>query len=130
MLKKAPTPLSEGVTSPGGRHTFWLLALLDAGTVAWMLSAGNWLDQTAAITRVVTWGGHHTIVLWAAVAGLVLLLSAAVLTGNFATVSRRSGVVLTVAVALSVLALGGLASIAVFGVAVLLLVGVVGRALH
>jgi hypothetical protein len=130
MLGRRPTPLSEGMTTPGRRRTLWCLAVLDSGIIAWMLSAGDWLDETAAVTRVVTWGGHHVLVLWAAIVGLVLLLSAAVLTENFTIVGRLSGAVLTLGVALSVLAVGGLASIAVFGVAVLLLVGVVGRAFH
>lgn len=55
----------------------WLIAVLDVMSVAWVLSAGDWLDRTAA---VITLGGHHLVVLWLAVAGVALLGGVALLT--------------------------------------------------
>src|SRR5947199_233109 len=78
---------SNGWPSPPGwiQLLLWVLAALDVMVVAWMLSAGDWLDRTAP---VVTLGGHHVVVLWLAVAGFVLLAGMALLTGGFAVAHR------------------------------------------
>ena len=45
-----------------------------------MLSAGDWLDRSSA--TILTLGGHHTVVLYLAVAGFVILGVLAVLTNG------------------------------------------------
>jgi len=66
MLRKMPSD----VPLPSRFQWFlWTLAVSDVMVVAWMLSAGEWLDRNAP---VVTLGGHHSVVLWLAVAGFVL----------------------------------------------------------
>jgi hypothetical protein len=120
MLRKVPSSM----TVPGRfQLVLWVLAVLDVMVVAWMLSAGEWLDRSAP---VVTLGGHHVIVLWLAVAGFVLLGVMAVLSGGF-TVARRELVPFVVLSALvSVVALAGVLSavlIVVLGVLLLTLLG-------
>ncbi|WP_132430141.1 hypothetical protein [Pseudonocardia endophytica] len=104
--------------------------MLDAGVAAWMSATGPWFDETSALTRVITLGGHHVILFWVAVAAVATLLSAAVLTANFTTVGRAAGTVLTAAIGLSVVALAGLASVLALAATVVLLVSVLGRAVR
>lgn len=116
MLRKVPSSMAV----PGRfQLVLWVLAVLDVMVVAWMLSAGDWLDRSAS---VVTLGGHHVVVLWLAVAGFVLLGVMALLTGGF-TVARRETVPFVVLSALvSVVALGGvLSAVSIVVLAVLLL---------
>jgi hypothetical protein len=122
MLRKVPSSM----TVPGRfQLVLWVLAVLDVMVVAWMLSAGDWLDRTAP---VVTLGGHHVIVLWLAVAGFVLLGVMAVLSGGF-TVARRELVPFVVLSALvSVVALAGVLSAVLVVVLAVLLLTLLGAA--
>ena len=122
VLRKVPS----GMTVPGKfQLVLWALAVLDVMVVAWMLSAGDWLDRTAP---VVTLGGHHVVVLWLAVVGFVLLGVMAVLTGGF-TVARRELVPFVVLSALvSVVALGGVLSALLVVVLAVFLLTLLGAA--
>jgi len=125
VLQKAP---ADDLALPlPGRYqlVLWVLVVLDVMVVAWMLSAGEWLDRSAP---VVTLGGHHLIVLWLAVAGFVLLGGMALLTGGL-VVARRGQVPFVVLSALvSVVALGGVLSALLFVVLVVLLLTLLGAA--
>ncbi len=125
MLQKAP---AEDRTLPvPGRYqlVLWMLIALDVMVVAWMLSAGDWLDRD---TPVVTLGGHHVVVLGLAVVGFVLLAVTAVLTGGFAE-GRRSLVPFVVLSALvSVVALAGVLSALLLVVLAVFLVTLLGAA--
>jgi hypothetical protein len=122
MLRKVPSSMAL----PGRfQLVLWVLAVLDVMVVAWMLSAGDWLDRSAP---VVTLGGHHVIVLWLAVAGFVLLGVMALLTGGF-TVARRELVPFVVLSALvSVVALAGVLSAVLIVVLAVLLLTLLGAA--
>ena len=85
MLRKLPSSMP---VPSRYQLLLWALMLSDVMVVAWMLSAGDWLDQASPVTEVVTLGGHHLLVLWLAVAGFALLGGVALLTGGFAVASR------------------------------------------
>jgi hypothetical protein len=122
MLKKMP----QRVPLPGKYQlVLWALAVMDVMVVAWMLSAGEWLDRNAP---VVTLGGHHTVVLWLAVAGFVLVGAMAVLTGGFAEASRGLVPVVVLSALVSVVALAGVLSAALFVVLAVLLLTLLGAA--
>jgi hypothetical protein len=83
----------------------WTLAVLDVVVVAWMLSAGEWLDRAVP---VVTLGGHHVVVLWLAVAGFLLLGAMAALTGGFLEGRRELMPFVVLSALVSVVALAGM----------------------
>jgi hypothetical protein len=103
----------------------WGLVVSDVMVVAWMLSAGEWLDRNAA---VVTLGGHHAVVLWLAVAGFVLLGAMAVLTGGFSEASRVLMPFVVLSALVSVVALAGVLSAVLFVVLAVLLLTLLGAA--
>ena len=111
------------------RRLPWMLAALDVMAAAWMIAAGDWLDQTSRVTSVVTLGGHHLVVLWLAVLGFAILAVLAPLTGGFAELNRIQVVALSVAGVVSVVAVAGVASVAALVVGSVLLVALLGRAL-
>ena len=106
----------------------WVLVVLDVMVVAWMLSAGDWLDRTSLITAVLTLGGHHLLVLWLAVAGFALLGGMALLTGGFAVVSRGRVPFLVLSALVSVVANAGVLSALLFVATVVLLLTLLGAA--
>lgn len=111
------------------RLLLWALAIADVMNVAWMLSAGDWLDRAAAVTAVVTLGGHHAVVLWLAAASFATLALLTVLTQALTTVRRGHVPFLALGALLSAVALAGVLSVALLVVGGLLLVGLVGGAL-
>ncbi len=120
MLRKVPSSM----TVPGRfQLVLWVLAVLDAMVVAWMLSAGGWLDRTAP---VVTLGGHHVVVLWLAVAGFVLLGLMAVLTGGFTVARRELAPFVVLSALVSVVALAGVLSALLIVVLAVLLLTLLG----
>jgi hypothetical protein len=130
VLQKA---LSEGVAAPAPvperiRLALWVLALLDVMTVAWMLSAGEWLDRTSSVTAVITLGGHHVVVLGLALAGFVMLAALTLLTGAFTATRRWHLPLIALGALLSAVAVGGIASMMLLAVLGVVLVSVVGYA--
>lgn len=125
MLQKSQ--VDERTLPVPGRYqlALWVLAVLDVMVVAWMLSAGEWLDRTAP---VVTLGGHHLAVLWLAVAGFVLLGGMALLTGGFAVVGRNQMPFVVLSALVSVVALAGVLSALLFVVIAVLLLTLLGAA--
>jgi hypothetical protein len=108
----------------------WVVAVLDMMAVAWMIAAGDWLDQqTSGFAEVITLGGNHRLVLILAAAGFLMLAGLAMVTDGFSFASRLEIALLTVAGTISVVALAGaLSAILLLGAAALLL-GFAGRLL-
>lgn len=111
------------------RRLPWMLAGVDVMAAAWMIAAGDWLDQASRVTSVITLGGHHLVVLWLAMLGFGILAVLAPLTGGFAELNRIHVVALSVAGVISVVAVAGIASVAALVVGTVLLVAMLGRAL-
>jgi hypothetical protein len=111
------------------RLLLWMLAIADVMTVAWMLSAGEWLDRSSPVTAVVTLGGHHRVVLWLAVAGFASLALLTVLTEALTVVRRIHVPFIVVSALASAAALSGMLSIVLLVVGAVMLTALVGGAL-
>lgn len=111
------------------RRLPWVLAGIDVMAAAWMIAAGDWLDQASRVTSVITLGGHHLVVLWLAMLGFGILAVLAPLSGGFSDLNRVHVVALSVAGVVSVVAVAGIASVAALVVGTVLLVAMLGRAL-
>lgn len=117
--------IPSGAVPPNARRVLWGALPLNVMAVAWMVSAGEWLDTFSPVTSVVTLGGHHLLVLWFAVVGFVALTVLAVLTRGFAATSRVQVPFLVLATVVSIVATSGILSV----VALFVLVAVIGRVL-
>ena len=128
VLQKAPRwgTAIVGPIPDKARILLWVLALLDVMTVAWMLSAGDWLDRSSSVTAVITLGGNHLIVLWLAVAGFAILALMTVLTGALTVVQRIHVPFLVLGALTSAVALGGVASVTLLVVGGVVLIAIVG----
>jgi hypothetical protein len=129
VLQRDPGTETHVSLPDRARRLPWALAAFDVMAAAWMIAAGDWLDQTSRVTSVVTLGGHHLVVLWLAVLGFAILAVLAPLTGGFAELNRIQVVALSVAGVVSVVAVAGVASVAALVVGSVLLVALLGRAL-
>jgi Na+-transporting NADH:ubiquinone oxidoreductase subunit NqrE len=118
-------PVTSGVLPSNVRRLLWGAIALDVMAMAWMLSAGDWLDTSSRVASVVTLGGHHALVLWLAAAGFLMLTVLAVLTRGFVVVTRLEVPFLVLAAVVSVVAASGVLSVAVL----LGLLAVAGRVL-
>lgn len=128
MLQKAP---ADGLALPiPGRDqvVLWALVVLDVMAVAWMLSAGDWLDYAWPVTAVVTLGGHHLVVLWLAIAGFASLGGMALLTGGFVVANRVQVPFVVLSALVSIVALAGVLSALLFVVIAVLLLTLLGAA--
>jgi len=122
VLRKMPS----NVPLPSRFQWFlWGLVVSDVMVVAWMLSAGDWLDRNAS---VVTLGGRRTVVCWLAVAGFVSLGAMAVLTGGFAEAGRALVPFVVLSALVSVVALAGVLSAVLFVVLAVLLLTLLAAA--
>ena len=101
---RMPTPVA---LPEGAGPWLWAVAVLDMMAVAWMIAAGDWLDQTKGFLAVVTLGGHPWLVLIMAAVGFVMLAGLAVLTDGFTAASRLEIGLVTIACAISVIAVAG-----------------------
>ena len=63
------------------------LAILDMANAASLLGAGDWIDQTSRLTMIMSWGGHHNLLLIISLTSFVLLATLASLTEAFAAPS-------------------------------------------
>jgi len=75
--------------------------------IAWIISAGDWFDQTSTLTSVITLGGHHRLILIMAVAGFAMLAGLAPLTRAFSCATDLERALLSLACVISVVALAG-----------------------
>jgi hypothetical protein len=116
----------SGTRFPRGYQlALWALAVLDVVVVAWMLSAGEWLDRAAP---VVTLGGHHVVVLWLAVAGFLLLGAMAALTGGFLEGRRELMPFVVLSALVSVVALAGMLAGLMFALLAVFVLTLLGAA--
>jgi hypothetical protein len=111
MFRKVPDPDDRASLPAGTRRLLWLVCLLDAMALVWMVALGDWLDSALLITSVITFGGRHEIVLTIALVGFLLLAGLAPVTRGFAVASRAQYAAMAVAGVLSVIALAGVISV-------------------
>jgi hypothetical protein len=105
---KTPLPQSRKRLQRGRRT--WVLMLLDAMAVAWMVSAGTWFDERGLL-GVITLGGHPNLVTLLAVASFLVLAGLAVSTEGFTWASPAELALLALAGVLTTVALAGLLSL-------------------
>ena len=130
MLRPAQNRATKVRLSERAGRWLWIVAVLDMMAVAWMIAAGDWLDQkTSGFAEVITLGGHHRLVLILAAVGFVMLAGLAVLTDGFTSASRLEIGLITIACAISVVALAGALSAILLLVVAALLLGFGGRLL-
>ena len=120
--KSARTHLSERAA-----RRLWVLAILDMVVVAWMIAAGPWLDRASTVTTVITLGGRHWLVLAMASAGFVLMVGLAIVTQGYMTVTRLQRALITLACAVSVVALAGALSTVLLMITAALVLGLALR---
>jgi hypothetical protein len=127
VLQKAPPGQgADPIAIPGrAQLALWGSAVMDVMAVAWMLSAGEWLDRSAP---VVTLGGHHLAVLWLAAAGFASLSGMALLTSGFAAASRWHVPLLVLCALMSIVALAGVLSALLFATFVVFVLTLLGAA--
>jgi hypothetical protein len=114
MVQKSPNRVLADVRSelpPGQRWAAWTIIMLDAMLAVWMVVAGPWLDSASLITSIITFGGHHRVVLGLALFGFTLLAVLAPLTRGFTVAGPVPLAVIPVAGVVSAAALAGLFSI-------------------
>jgi hypothetical protein len=127
MLRPPPEQRTPVRLSKRNARRLWILAALDMVAVAWMIAVGTWLDRTSGVTRVITLGGHHVIVLIMAIAGFLILAGSAVWTNGFRTASKLRLTLITAGCIISVAALAGALSVILLLTVGALLFGFVGR---
>jgi hypothetical protein len=107
----------------------WSVATLDMVVLAWMIAAGRTFDETSKLTRVVTLGGHHNLVLIMALIGFLMLVGLAVSTSGFVEANGFQVAVIILACAISIVANAGALS-AIFLIALIaFLLGIGARLL-
>jgi hypothetical protein len=89
------------------RRGLGILALADVSAVPWMLSLGDWFDETSSLTGVLTLGSHHQLVLIMAFVAFVMLGAVALKTDGFTTTERLDRAVIILACLVSATALAG-----------------------
>jgi hypothetical protein len=129
VLRKAPDPEDRHPVPPTTRRLLWVVCVLDAMVLVWMIAMGEWLDSTSRITSVITLGGHHLVVLGIALAGFLLLAVLAAITRGFAVASSVQYTAIAVAGVLSVVALAGVMSVIGLVVGAILLAALLFRSL-
>ena len=130
MLRQARQQPTKIALSERTARRLWVVAVLDMMAVAWMIAAGDWLDQrTSRFAEVMTLGGHHLLVLILAAVGFLMLAGLAVLTDGFTSAGRLEIALLTIACTISVVALAGALSAVMVLVIAALLLGFGGRLL-
>ena len=130
MLRQARQQPTKIALSERTARRLWVVAVLDMMAVAWMIAAGDWLDQrTSRFAEVMTLGGHHLLVLILAAVGFLMLAGLAVLTDGFTSAGRLEIALLTIACTISVVALAGALSAVMVLVTAALLLGFGGRLL-
>jgi len=73
--------------------------------VAWMITAGNWFDQTSKLTAVIILGGHHKLVMILALTAFGMLAALAPLTDGFTSANRLEVALIIIAWVISIVAL-------------------------
>jgi hypothetical protein len=105
----------------------WLVAALDMVAVAWMIAVGSWLDQTSRLTKVITLGGNHVLVLIMALVGFLVLASGAFVTNGFRLANKLGLTLITAGCIVSVATLAGALSVLLLFLLAALLLGFLAR---
>jgi hypothetical protein len=126
MLRPPPQRMPMRLSKRNARR-LWLVTALNMVTVAWMIAVGSWLDQTSKLTRVITLGGHHVLVLIMALVGFAMLASGAVVTNGFRSASKLGLTLITAGCIISVATLAGAISLLLLCVLAALLLGFLAR---
>ena len=126
MLRLPSQRMPVRLSKRTGRR-LWILAALDMVAVAWMIAVGTWLDQTSRLTKVITLGGHHALVLIMALAGFLILASAAFVTNGFRSASKLGLTLITAGCIISVATLAGALSVLLLFMLAALLLGFLAR---
>ena len=126
MLRPPPQRMPVRLSKRTGRR-LWLVTALNMVAVAWMIAVGNWLDQTSRLTKVITLGGNHVLVLIMALVGFLVLASGAVVTNGFRTANKLGLTLITAGCIISVATLAGALSLLLLSMLAALLLGFVAR---
>jgi hypothetical protein len=126
MLRRSPERMPVRLSKRNARR-LWLVTSLDMVAVAWMIAVGTWLDQTSKLTKVITLGGHHALVLIMALVGFLILASAAVVTNGFRSASKLGVTLITAGCIISVATLAGALSVLLLFMLAALLLGFLAR---
>jgi hypothetical protein len=104
-----------------------MLSALDMVAVAWMIAVGTWLDQSSRLTKVITLGGNHMLVLIMALVGFLVLASGAVVTNGFRSASKLGLTLITAGCIISVATLAGALSLLLLSMLAALPLGFLAR---
>jgi hypothetical protein len=126
MLRPPPQRTPVRLSKRTGRR-LWILAALDMVAVAWMIAVGTWLDQTSKLTKVITLGGHHLLVLIMALVGFAVLASGAFVTNGFRSANKLGLTLITAGCIISVATLAGALSLLLLCMLAALLLGFLAR---
>ena len=126
MLRPGPQRTPVRLSKRTARR-LWMLSALDMVAVAWMIAVGTWLDQTSKLTRVITLGGHHALVLIMALVGFAVLATGAVVTNGFRSANKLGLTLITAGCIISVATLAGALSVLLLLMLGALLLGFLAR---
>jgi hypothetical protein len=126
MLRGSPERRPVRLSKRNARR-LWMVTALNMVAVAWMIAVGNWLDQTSRLTKVITLGGNHVLVLIMALVGFALLASGAVVTNGFRSANKLGLTLITAGCIVSVATLAGALSVLLLFMLAALLLGFLAR---
>lgn len=108
----------------------WAMAALDCMTVAWMMTAGRWLDRQHDLLSMMTWDGHHVALMVAAACSLAVLAVTAPLTRGFAEGPPLLVAAVIVASFTSMAVIAGVLALVLPAAILGFAIGVIGRLLR
>ena len=125
VLWRARAQPPPHVTTIPGRvgRSLWLLSGGDIVIVAWMISAGEWLDDASKFSALITLDGRHELVLGLALLGFAVLAVLGVWTDGFRGADRLQLALIAAGSGVSVFALAGVLLAGVLLAIVLLVTG-------
>jgi hypothetical protein len=126
MLRRPPERTPMRLSKRTARR-LWLVTALNMVAIAWMIAVGTWLDHTSKLTRVITLGGHHLLVLIMASVGFLVLASGAFVTNGFRSANKLGLTLITAGCIVSVATLAGALSILLLFMLAALLLGFLAR---
>jgi hypothetical protein len=126
MLRGSPERMPVRLSKRNARR-LWLVTALNMVAISWMIAVGTWLDYTSKLTRVITLGGHHALVLIMALVGFLVLASGAVVTNGFRYANKLGLTLITAGCLISVAALAGALSALLLLMLAALLLGFLAR---
>lgn len=116
--------------SRGATRWAWTAVALNCMTIVWMIAAGPWLDKQHNLLSMVTWNGHHWVLIAGAACSLVVLAVTAPLTRGFSEGPMVLFAVVIGAGFVSITAVAGVLALVLPVVVLSVLVGLLGRLLR